>query len=167
MISNIDLLPSILDFIDGDIPKNIEGRSFLPILENEKDLFRTEIFVEKSWHDIYDPMRGIRTEKYKYVRNFEKKETSFLLPLDISYIRSGRAINEIMKETYAKPSLEEELYDLEKDPNEKNNLIDDPSYKNIAAELRAKLNDWMERTNDPILKGKIDHPKMARKKKSI
>jgi len=167
MISNIDLLPSILDFIDGDIPNNIEGISFLPILENEKELFRTEIFVEKSWHDIYDPMRGMRTEKYKYIRNFEKKETSFLLPLDIANIRSGRSINEIMKETYSKPSLEEELYDLEKDPNEKKNLINEPAYKRVSSELRAKLNDWMKRTNDPILKGKIDHPKLARKKKSI
>ena len=46
------------------------------------------------------------------------------------------------------------------------------SYAEIFANLGvfAKLtsiNDWMERTNDSILKGKIDHPKMARKKKFI
>ncbi|MFX1338469.1 MAG: sulfatase [Promethearchaeota archaeon] len=164
MINNIDLLPSILELIDGNIPNNIEGKSFLPILEEKQTSNRSEIFVEKSWHDDYDPMRGIRTEKFKYIRNFEKLDTSFKMPLDIANIRSGKAVNETMKEIYTTPRLKEELYDLEKDPNEKSNLFHDPAYKNIAEQLRTKLNEWMERTNDPILNGKIEHPKIARKK---
>ena len=50
---------------------------------------------------------------------------------------------------------EEELYDLEKDPNENNNLIKDFAYKAVLLDLRYKLQNWMEATDDPLLKGKI------------
>ncbi|NVM03693.1 MAG: sulfatase [Candidatus Helarchaeota archaeon] len=160
MMSNIDLLPTILDFIGGDIPKNITGKSFLSVLKNENKIFRKEIFVEKTWHDTYDPMRGIRTENYKYIRNFEKCETAFEVPADMVYqLRTGKLVDKIMKEIYEKPRLDEELYDLRKDPNEITNVINEPAYDNVAKELRKKLYDWMEMTNDPILKGKIMPPK--------
>ena len=64
-----------------------------------------------------------------------------------------------MKDTFEIPRAEEELYDLENDPNELTNLISDPAYYKTVSEMRTKLNDWMERTNDPLLKGKIPHPK--------
>ena len=63
-----------------------------------------------------------------------------------------------MKEVYNKSRLDEELYDLKKDPNETTNLINDPAYENIAKELRKRLYEWMEKTKDPILKGKILPP---------
>ena len=160
MVSNIDLLPTILDHIGAEIPKNIEGRSFLPVLKGEKTNFRKKIFTEKSWHDKYDPIRAIRTEKFKYIKNYEKIETQYLLPLDISLsTRIGRFIQKRMKDTFEIPRAEEELYDLENDPNELTNLISDPAYHKTVSEMRMKLNDWMERTNDPLLKGKIPHPR--------
>ena len=160
MVSNIDLLPTILKHIGTEIPKNIEGRSFLPVLKGEKTIFRKKIFTEKSWHDIYDPIRAIRTEKFKYIKNYERIETQYLLPLDISLsTRIGRYIQKQMKDTFEISRAEEELYDLENDPNELTNLISDPAYYKTVSEMRTKLNDWMERTNDPLLKGKIPHPK--------
>ncbi len=45
----------------------------------------------------------------------------------------------------------EELYDLEKDPNELKNLASDPASAKILTELRAKLADWRKKTNDPWL----------------
>ena len=46
---------------------------------------------------------------------------------------------------------------LEKDPNEKNNLINNPKYRDIASDLRKRLNNWMKETDDPLLKGKVEH----------
>jgi arylsulfatase A-like enzyme len=158
-ISNMDLLPSLLDLIGAEIPSNIEGKSFLPILKGEEEKIRSEIFIEKSHHDIYDPMRGIRTDKYKFIKNFEKSDVLFKIPLDMTEdARCGNVIINRYPELYAKKRMDEELYDLEADPNEMNNVIDDPDYKAIASELREKLNAWMEQTNDPILKGRIKHP---------
>lgn len=46
-----------------------------------------------------------------------------------------------------------ELYDIENDPDEVNNLADDPGYASILEELKNKLKAFQERTNDPwILK---------------
>ena len=44
------------------------------------------------------------------------------------------------------------------DPNEKINVIDNPKYEDIALNLKNKLLDWMKKTQDPILKGKIAPP---------
>jgi len=151
MISNIDLLPTILDLIDAEIPKSIEGKSFLPILKEETQSIRNNIYAEKSFHEIYDPMRCVRTRNYKYIHNFKNSDTLYQLTKDIP-------ASKILKKQVKNPRMEEELYDLEADSLEMNNLINNPEYESIADELRKKLNDWMVRTNDPILNGVIKPP---------
>jgi len=42
----------------------------------------------------------------------------------------------------------DELYDLEKDPYELMNLIDDPAQKNVSSDMKAKLLDWQRKTQD-------------------
>jgi N-sulfoglucosamine sulfohydrolase len=151
MISNIDLLPTLLDLFGSNIPKDIEGKSFLPLLKNNDQPFREEIFAEKTFHELYDPIRCIRTNKYKYIYNFEHLKTLYQIPIDILRDLSGK----VMREKYNMPRSEEELYDLENDPNEINNLIKNSNYNKIAKELKQKLFEWMKKTNDPLLKGKI------------
>ncbi|MHA1805015.1 MAG: sulfatase family protein [Promethearchaeota archaeon] len=151
MISNIDLLPTIMEFTGGRVPNNLEGKSFLPLLNNEISTFREEIFVEKTYHEIYDPMRGIRTKNYKYIWNCEPSDVLYQIPGDIMMEPSGK----FMKKLHQKPRPREEFYDLEKDPNEMDNQITDPDYQDIIQELKGKLREWMEKTSDPILQGKI------------
>lgn len=152
LVSNIDLLPTLIDLVGGEIPDDIEGKSFLPILNNEQEKIRSEIYGEKTFHEIYDPMRGVRTEKFKFIKNFEESDTLYQIPKDMMMDPIGK----IMSESNNEPRPMEELYDLEKDPNEMNNLINDPEYSDILEELRTKLKEWMERTNDPVLEGKVE-----------
>jgi len=152
ILSNIDLLPTLIDFIGGKIPEKIAGKSFLPILKGESERIHREIFAEKTYHEIYDPIRGIRTEKYKYIKNFEELDTLYQIPKDIMMDPSGK----VMREQYDKDRPMEELYDLENDPNEMNNIIDNSEYADVAYELRTKLNDWMINTDDPLLEGKVE-----------
>lgn len=152
LISNIDLLPTLLDLIDAEVPEDIEGRSFLPVLKGQSLEAREEIYTEKSFHEIYHPIRSVRTKRYKYIRNFEKLRTLFHMPKDIYKDGSGK----VMRHYYTKSTCPfEEFYDLETDPAEKKNLINHPDYQEQIQELKDKLDDWMKETDDPLLKGKI------------
>jgi arylsulfatase A-like enzyme len=151
LLSNIDYLPTLLDYIGAEIPKGIEGRSFIPILKGEKTEIHEEIYAEKTFHEVYDPIRGIRTVNYKYIKNFENLDTLYQIPKPTLMAPTGKFI----KDKYNKPRPGEELYDLNNDPLEQNNLINEPSYENTLKELRQRLESWLKNTNDPILKGKI------------
>jgi hypothetical protein len=52
----------------------------------------------------------------------------------------------------------EQLYDVLFDPNEANNLVDDPGYAPVLEDLRARLEQWMGDTDDPLLAGHVDPP---------
>ncbi len=159
MVSNMDLFPTILELIGAEIPNDIAGKSFLPILKGEQKSIRSEIFAEKTYHDKYDPIRCIRTEDYKYIKNFEKMEFLFQLPDDMANMaRMGKVFNEKFPELFKQSRPDEELYDLKLDPNERNNLINNPGYTKIAADLKEQLMNWMKRTKDPLLNGKIKAP---------
>jgi len=151
MISNIDLLPTLLEFIGAEIPENIEGKSFLPVLKDTNLPFRREIFTEKNYHDIYDPMRSVRTREFKYIHNFEPKESLYQMPILIERSLSGQILKDKIKMNRKK----EEFYDLKEDPLEYNNLAYNPAYNDVLLELRQKLFNWMKKTEDPLLKGKI------------
>jgi len=159
MLSNLDLLPTIIDFIGGNIPENVEGKSFIPILKKECEEIREEIYAEKTYHEIYDPIRGIRTKQFKYIKNFQELDTLYQIPGDILMDPAGKA----MEERYQEPRPMEELYNLENDPNEMNNLIDNPKYNEILFDLTTRLSDWMVKTDDPLLKGKIKEEKQELK----
>ncbi|MFX1430463.1 MAG: sulfatase [Promethearchaeota archaeon] len=151
MISNVDLLPTILDLIGGNIPINIEGKSFLPLLTSHGHFYRESIFTEKSFHEFYDPIRSVRTEQYKYIINFEKMDKLYQIDAFTARDPIGKYIGQFINS----PRSEEELYHLEEDPMELNNLAYNPDYKDIKFGMNQKLVNWMKKTNDPILKGKI------------
>lgn len=150
LLCNVDMMPTILDLAGGQIPENLDGKSFAVILKNENKPIRNEFFCELTWHDRYHPMRGIRTDKYKYVLNIEDGPKIYM-PFDIHSSLSG----EDLREEYYIPNEKEELYDLTKDPLENENLINHPDYRDIADELREKVKNWLVETKDPILQGPI------------
>jgi len=151
LLSNVDLLPTLVELAGHEAPEDLDGRSFLPLLTGGPYAPRDHIYVEMTWHDKYNPMRGIRTRRYKYIRNFGERPLVFL-PLDIY---RGRAGEETREEFYGSVRAEEELYDLRDDPLEQRNLAGDPSYAQVLQELRGRVTEWMEETNDPLLEGPV------------
>ena len=160
LLSNIDLLPTLIEYVGGEIPSNIQGKSFLPILKGEKNQIRNEIYIEKTYHEIYDPIRGIRTTKFKYIKNFEPLETLYQMPTPVLMSPSGK----FLKTFYNTPRSTEELYDLIADPQEQNNLVNDSNYKAVLLDLQQRLKSWQVKTEDPILKGKIESPAQIKDK---
>src|SRR5437867_2328785 len=66
MVSNIDVLPTLLDAAGIEIPSGVQGHSLLGNTAG-----RDAIFAEKTFHSYYDPMRCVRTATHKLIRNFE------------------------------------------------------------------------------------------------
>lgn len=151
LVSNIDVLPTLLDLLDRTVPERIEGQSFFPLLTEKKYYPRDQLFAEITWHDHYNPVRAIRTKQYKYVRNFWHLPSIYLTG-DIFLSRAGREVREQFQ-SGRRPY--EELYDLEVDPHEQTNLADDPEYEHVREQLRGRLVRWMKNTADPLLKGAV------------
>lgn len=147
LLSNADLMPTILDFCKIPIPKGIEGESFLPVVKGEIDKLHEEIFPELTYHAGYDPMRSIRTERYKYIRSFEWRP--FWFPPNVDPSPSKNIMRKLGY--FDKPRPAEMLFDLHRDPLERMNLVSDSSYAEVLKEMRLKLYDWMKKTNDPLL----------------
>lgn len=151
LISNVDILPTLLATCGLKVPDGVQGVSFLPLLQAEHAPVRDAIFAEKTFHDCYDPMRAVRTDRYKYIRYFEKS-THHPVPGDIVNSGACRELGHIAREGY------EELFDLAQDPHETQNLAEDTSYAQVGSELKGKLAAWMRETDDPLLDGPIGSP---------
>ncbi len=149
MVSNVDVLPTLLEACGMDVPANVEGRSFLPLLRGEDYEPREVLFAEKTYHDTYDPTRALRTERHKYIRYFE-----VCIFQDLRAATVPR-VHWFKEPEYARRRVVEELYDLEADPLEEHNLADEPDHAERIADLRGRLARWMRETDDPLLRGPV------------
>ncbi len=112
LLTNVDYAPTLLDIAGVNIPEDIQGKSFFPVMENKtKAPFRDAVYYHyyeyPYWHHV-QPHYGIRTKEYKLIHFYYDVDTW-------------------------------ELFDLEKDPNELNNLYGNPGYENIITDLKARL----------------------------
>lgn len=151
LVSNVDVMPTILDLVTGEPPSDVAGRSVLPLATGRPYEPRDHVFAEITWHDRYDPVRAIRTEEYKYIRSFWHRPPVYL-PNDVFASRAGRAVRE---ECHSGTRPHAELYDLEADPHEQRNLADEDELQDVVSELDDRLVAWMRETNDPLLDGPV------------
>lgn len=152
-ISNVDVVPTILDGLGLRAPSQLHGRSFLESLTGGGGSERTAIFAEQTFCDDYAPMRCIRTLSHKLIYNAEEGYS-------ISYDRDARVnpAHRTIQMAYLNSKPHFELYDIIDDPNELSNLYGSADTKLIAAELKQQLRAVMEGTHDPILAGPIGSP---------
>ena len=150
LVSNIDVLPTLLEAAGLEVPKGVQGRSLLG-----RDAARVAVFAEKTFHSYYDPMRCIRTRQHKLIRNFE---TAFAVevPGDIQAGATFRA--DPTRYSKDRPDAVE-LYDLEADPLEQRNLAGSSVVAEVQKRLSADLWRWMRETDDPLLNGPVPSPR--------
>ncbi len=150
IVSNIDYFPTLLDWADLPLPSNLHGSSLLPCLQGAEYTTRKAVFSEKTYHRSYDPMRCIRTERYKYIINFEFN-VAYDAPTDV---QEG-AIYRTSIEQYTTLRPRYELYDLKADPWEQHNLAGKPEMAEVETSLKSQLTQWMTETEDPVLNGPV------------
>ena len=158
IVSFVDFPPTILAMAGLPIPDYMQGTSFTgdPSKQNTKFAFATSDRVDEA----FELSRTVKSKKYSYIRNFLPHQ-----PLIQPNYYSDKS--EIMKELYRVKELTpykdmtvaqqsmwhprrfpEELYDLESDPHEINNLAFNPDYRKVLIEMREALKDWMIKMHD-------------------
>lgn len=121
LVQHIDLAPTICEMLNIDY-KNFafDGLSLFPLVKGEKDEIRDFVFTEESY---VQRKVGLRTKDFKYI-----------------YAPDGVGMCNYCQKVHAGV---EELYELEKDPVEKNNIADENKEK--AAEMRQRLDGFMKK----------------------
>ena len=165
-VSMMDLGPTMMSILGIEIPEYMQAQPFLGKNATED---RQYVFLHRDRMDAqYDLVRGVRDERYKYFRNYypdrpniQEIRYRMQVPLMQEMARlhksgSLQAEQEIWFNT-SKPA--EELYDTQSDPDEINNLAEDPNHRDKLLELRTAHLDWRKQTLDL---GAIPEPEMYR-----
>ena len=126
-VSNVDIFPSILSALEIKTPENLNlmGIDLIQILDEKNKIQSRPIFAQYAMRNFGNSdLRMVRSGKWKLIKRFNLK---------------------------AKTELIDELYDLEADPNEEINLIQQMSYKSIYEKLDRLIHSWMISIDDPLL----------------
>ena len=141
IIQYVDVLPTIIDAVNGNSDQNFDGSSFLSVLKGKKNTHRN--FAYFMHNNVPEgppyPIRSISDGEYHYIRNlkadklFIEKHLMTRMPLNkywpswVFASTENKHIMNLVNRYMKRPS--EELYHLETDPNELNNLIKKSSLK--------------------------------------
>jgi arylsulfatase A-like enzyme len=171
-VSHVDLAPSFLAAAGLPIPADWHGRNLKPLLTGDAKSWPDAVFTERERHayvrqgNLSYPARAIRTERFLYIRNFRPDRWPAGDPQLVFAVGPFGDIDDgptkqIILARRNDPDCQryftlscgkrpaEELYDLQKDPDEIDNLADKPEYAAIKQQLAARLQAWMKETGDP------------------
>ncbi len=155
LVSFVDLAPTVLSLAGIEAPDYMEGVPFLGTYEEEP---RTHFIAHRDRaDDVYDMARAVRTNKYMYVRNymphlpyiqdswiFGNQKRSYA---ELHRVRAEEGLPKHGEAMY-RPRPTEELFDVQADPWELNNLADDPEYHYVLEQMRMRLDEWILETRD-------------------
>ncbi len=130
MVLNIDIAPTLLDIAGVNAPKEMHGHSMVPLVAERpddplpvkwRDAFLYEYYEFPDVSHNVNKHRGVRTKKWKFIHYYDP-------PFNFAQ--------------------EYELYDLEKDPEERVNLANRPAMQATVKELREKMEQLRKETGD-------------------
>ncbi|MFW5862506.1 MAG: sulfatase [Spirochaetota bacterium] len=156
LVNTIDIMPTLLEAAGVDIPSgyNMQGESMAPAFSGPCHRLREAVFMEMTYHVHYLPTRAVRTDRFKYIHNY----SDIAKGLDqCAHMEWAHRVCQLPNQPWQKPRVEEELYDLKKDPNEQHNLVGDPDYNKELQKMRALMEKHMKETNDPYLGHEFTH----------
>lgn len=159
LITWADLAPTILDFAGAKEPAGkFHGRSFRGIIDDASPAkWREEIFAAHSFHEVtnYYPMRVVRTKRHKFIWNIAWK-LDYPFASDLYYSASWQALKKGGEGQFGARSVDAyvhrprfELYDLEADPNETQNLAEKPEHRQLVDAFVEKIKEFQKATKDP------------------
>lgn len=158
LISAIDIAPTLLELGAVAPPPGMQGRSFARLFSEPSAKIREHAFAEHNWHDYDAHKRAVRTERFKYIRNYDANLPN-TPPADAVRSPTFQAMRKLRDTAqlaaaqmgcFVKPKPEEELYDLDNDPHELRNIVRDAEHSATLKALREELAKWQRETEDPM-----------------
>ena len=154
LVSLIDLGPTVLSLCGVQAPQHLQGHPFLGPEKVEREyIFATRDRLDLSYHML----RAVRDKKYKYIRNYYPEKPYLLW----DPVCNRHPVMQEMWRLYVEGKLEgdqlvmfrspcptEELYDVENDKYELNNLAEDTAHANVLDRMRETLAAWQSEFGD-------------------
>ena len=154
LVVHIDIPATSMHLAGIPIPRHVQGRAlFAPDYEARDCIFAARDRCDETVERI----RCVRTKRYKYIRNYYPNRAH----TQPNRYKNNKEIMIRMRELYAEGKLPphqarvfwpyrpvEELYDLQADPHEMNNLANSRAHEETLAHLRGKLEEWIKETKD-------------------
>lgn len=119
VVSHIDVMPTLCEYLSISPKHTMNGKSLLPLICGQKE----------NWEEIAYSQYDGNGSRSNFQRCIVKKQYKFIVDM-------------FQQESFY------ELYDMEKDPQETENLMFDPEYDSIAREMAALLSSHMIQTGD-------------------
>jgi N-sulfoglucosamine sulfohydrolase len=170
LVSTLDLVPTICTAVGIPAPARTTGRPLQPLLRGDSvDDWREYVFAMGTGSA---PVIGwlqfaVRSDRYKLILNsqageenlcarayLEQHNAHFIAGTSKEEIKNAESRTQAAYETYLRPPAIE-LYDLEQDPHEFENLADDPKLARVRDSLIAELRSFRESIGDPFLDDRI------------
>ncbi|MCA9234413.1 MAG: sulfatase [Planctomycetales bacterium] len=155
VVSFIDFAPTVLSLARIEPDQRLNGVPFLGPFERPGT--GLAFAHADRFDEVYDRARSVTNGRYRYVRNYDVDMPYLLrnayrenLPMtaDLYALAEGGAERPAQWQIAAQTRVAEELYDSASDPWEVRNLADDADHQAMLADLRSKLDQWIEQTGD-------------------
>jgi len=158
LVSSVDILPTILEILGIPAPAGLDGQSWLPLVRGEKQAGRDHVVthVNTVSSGASFVQRCVRTPTHSYIWHaWSDGTTKFRVEamsglsfnaLAEAGTMDSRIAARVRQFQIGEPEM---FFDLTRDPDERNNLIRDPSRRGEVERLRKLLLAHMERTQDP------------------
>ncbi|MBI4626943.1 MAG: sulfatase [Verrucomicrobia bacterium] len=174
LVSGEDLAGTFLEAAGLQVPREMTGVSFLPALQGKSYAGREYVFTERSWHwgpitrtDGLDLSRAIASQRYRLI--FHALPDRAYTPVDLVNDKAWHAIAQAnaagklsalhRRLLFQVPRPTIELFDLQADPYELENLAGRPDLKDIETKLRRELGIWMVREGDYLPIPSLTYPR--------
>ena len=155
LVSAIDITATSLALAGISVPEAMQGRPFLGRNTQPREV----IFAARDRCDeTVDRIRCVRSKRFKYIRNFHPDRPYLQLN---RYKEKQYPVLRLMRKLHLEQKLapeqalfmaprrpKEELYDLESDPHEINNLANDPDFQPRLTDMRTQLDAWIKASRD-------------------
>lgn len=154
LVQNIDYAPTFLALAGVQQPKDMPGRSLVPVLDNGDNVknWRQSIYYHYYDYPTYHMVRkhdGVRTERYKLIHFYGKGGLDAVSENKYQNVPGTReygTMKGLESIGYFEPKDEAvdycELYDLQADPHEQNNIFGKPGTEKIMKQLQRELDKY-------------------------